>query len=135
MAERDRKVERTAITEAHIAATDERVVSPSERAQYIWSCLKQEHPDLTDWDVMCFAGEYLGMMSSAYAWVEEPAKRVLGLIYTAHYMNPDQIDGESCIKRPPRKPSDRPAEREPEREQSSNGDGVIRTRFDFGGSS
>jgi hypothetical protein len=132
MAGRDRKTERIAITQAHIDATDERVVSPSERAEYIWTCLKQEHPDLTDWDVLCFAGEYLGMMSPTYLWLEEPAKRVLGLIYTAHYMNPEQIDGESCIKRAPRKPVDRPAEREREPERPSNGDGVIRTRFEFG---
>src|SRR4051812_37523920 len=120
--------QRPSLTEKHIAEIDRRVVSPGERADYIWQCLKREHPDLTDWDVLCFAGEYMGMMRETYPWLEEPAKRVLGLIYAAHYMNPDTIDGESVIKRPPAaSPEHSDSERKSEGERKGDSSGVVKT--------
>jgi hypothetical protein len=125
--------QRPSFTEQHIAEIDGRVVSPSERAEYIWAVLKSEHPDLTDWDVLCFAGEYLGMMTQTYLWLEEPAKRVLGLIYTAHYMNPETIDGESIIKRAaPSTTQHSDSGRNTEGERKGDESGIIKTRFTAG---
>lgn len=133
----DRVPQRGSYTEQHIAEIDEKVVSPGERANYIWKLLKQEHPDLTDWDVLCFASEYLAMMSSAHLWLEDAAKKVVGLIYTAHYMNPEAIDVSSILKRTPRAPDAEPQHSEAKRDASpkpqSDGDRIIRTRFSFGG--
>lgn len=126
-----------ALTEQHIAEVDRLYVSPGERANYIWALLKSEHPDLTDWDVICFAGEFLGMMSSQHLWLTEAAKRVVGLIYAAHYMNAEQIDANSTIKRSPPKdggpPPNREERSEPDREHKIDSDRTLRTRFWTGG--
>ena len=133
MAQGDPRNRSATLTEAHIGEVDQRFVSPGERANYIWSLLKSEHPELTDWDVICFAGEFLGMMSNVHLWLQDPTKRVVGLIYAAHYMNAEQIDAESSIKRGPATTGDKSPDRK-ERGQSiaeSQGDSdrVIRTRF------
>lgn len=121
------------LTEKRIAAVDEVIVSPSERATHIWTLLKAEHPDLTDWDVLCFAAEYMAMQSNVYMWLEEPVKKVVGLVYLAHYMNPETIDAASSLKRAPRKDGSPPQDNVPRRdaapESEGDGDRVVKTRF------
>lgn len=122
-----------ALTEAHIRDVDQRFVSPGERADYIWQLLRAEHPELTDWDVICFAVEYLGMMSRVHLWLEDAAKKAAGLVYAAHYMNAENIDANSGLKRPPAPPDDKPKDREEgvntSGERKGDSDGIVRTRF------
>jgi len=97
----ENRIQPIKITEQLIAEVDKRVVSPDERANYIWQLLKKEHPDLTDWDVLCFAIEYIGMMHTVHSWLEFPAKHLTSLLYNAHYLNSEAIDAGSIIKREP----------------------------------
>lgn len=133
MDEGNRRTRSASLTEDHIREVDQRFVSPGERANHIWTILKSEHPELTDWDVICFAGEYLGMMSRVHLWLEEPAKRAIGLIYAAHYMNAEKIDAESSIKRSSPAPRDEPVNSETRSDSSTEREGhsdrIIRTRF------
>lgn len=77
----DRKLQRRAA----IAAKDPRQPSPEERASVVWSLLRENFPDLTDWDLLCFAVEYMGSMSIQWPWLENVAKAAVSLVYTAHY--------------------------------------------------
>lgn len=60
--------------------------SPSQRAAEVWKIIKAQNPHITDWDVLCFSVEYLGMISPVYPWIEEAAKNAAKLVYTAHYI-------------------------------------------------
>ncbi len=78
---------------------DHATPGPGERAAYVWELLQHEHPELTDWDVVCFAANFLGYMSPALPWLHEDAKHICNLVYKAHYLNGDKIDTASAIKR------------------------------------
>ena len=88
MAESDRAAklsERSAELEKRISLVDERIPSPSQRAEYVWRHLRTTAPDLTDWDILCFAVEYIAMMTPVYPWLLTSARAVAQLVYTAHY--------------------------------------------------
>ncbi len=89
------------ITKEIVAGTDAKIPSPGERALHIWNILKLEHPELTDWDLACFAGEYLGMIHPVYPWIENVARQTLSLIYTYHYLHAERLNAESAIRREP----------------------------------
>ncbi len=130
MAQGNENDQRSARTREHIGEVDKQIASPSERASLVWQYLKSEHPDLTDWDLVCFSAEYLGMMVQVHPWLEELAKKLNMLVYTAHYLTPD-TDVESSIKR---EPVDSAPKRDARDERKGDSDRVIRTRFSFGGS-
>ena len=69
---------------ALITRVDAQTPSPSDRAKRVLEILRAD-PNVDTWDVLCFCAEYLGMMSSAWPWLELPAKNLTHLIYTAHY--------------------------------------------------
>lgn len=82
---------------ANLKRIDERIASPSQRAEMIWEALKQALPDATNWDVLCFCVEFQGMISQEYLWLEEAAKKAATLVYSAHYLYPEKVDASSGI--------------------------------------
>lgn len=92
-------------------------------------------PDLTDWDLVCFAAEYLGMMVNVHPWLEEDAKHICSLVYTAHYLTPD-VDVTSGLERRSSEGSESvdPQEaRRPDGSQEGHGDRIVRPRVSIGG--
>lgn len=79
---------------------DKQFANPSERAHEIWSII-QANPSLiekTDWDLLCFAVEFIGMMSQTWTWLQEDAKKLNRLLYTAHYLD-RETDADKRIQR------------------------------------
>lgn len=68
-----------------MAKIDAVTESPSKRALRVLTVLRRSQ--VSTWDVLCFCGEYLGMMIPAYPWLEEDARRLTRLIYLAHYVH------------------------------------------------
>lgn len=83
-----------------MALVDKQFANPSTRAKEIWSII-QANPSLiekTDWDILCFAVEFIGMMSQSWTWLEEDAKKLNRLLYTAHYLDRES-DANKRIQR------------------------------------
>jgi hypothetical protein len=134
MAQSDGPDKRAARTREHVGNVDQRIASPSERAKLVWDIIRTHAPELTDWDVICFSAEYLGMMVNVQPWLEIPVKEVSKLVYTAHYLTPD-VDVSSSIKRAEAgEPLDTKQGSNASEERKADSPGVIRTRFSFGGS-
>jgi hypothetical protein len=55
----------------------------------VWDLIKTNFPNLTDWDILCFASQYIAMQSLNWMWLQEPAKDLAKLVYTAHYLDKD----------------------------------------------
>ena len=80
-----------------IKEADEKHPSPDARANAVYHWLARN--DFTVWDIICFCGEYLGMMSAAYPFIEEDSKKILTKIHAAHYkVFEADIELESRIK-------------------------------------
>ena len=79
---------------------DKQFASPSERAHEIWSIISATPAliEKTDWDLLCFCVEYIGMKSQDWKWLEEDAKKLNRLIYTAHYLD-RETDADKRIER------------------------------------
>jgi hypothetical protein len=95
VAESDTRDKRERIAELDAIALD-----PGERAAKVWEILRRAAPHLTDWDVVCFAANYLGMQSTNFLWLEGPAKEVCKLVYTAHYLVTERTDVSSGLGSP-----------------------------------
>ena len=73
-----------------MAGQDIMVASPSERATIVYKKLQLMFgDDLTNWDLICFCVEYLGMMVEAFPWLNSNGvmKQLSTLVYTAHYLD------------------------------------------------
>lgn len=136
MAQGDENDKRAARTREHIGTVDKQIASPSERAALVWNLLRSEHPDLTDWDLICFSTEYLGMMVQVHPWLEELAKKLAALVYTAHYLTPDTDVSSSIERRDPEgsEPRDRQEGSNASTERKGDSNRIVRTRISFGGS-
>jgi hypothetical protein len=101
-----------------IQKVDGDVPSPDERAAAVWLLLRENFPDLTDWDVLCFASGVIAMLSQSYPWLEKDAKSINGLIHTAHYMLSEDHNLATGLKRAS-KPDDRGQRDGPNRSQEN----------------
>lgn len=99
---------------ARLTELDASYPSPDERARVVWEILRSKAPDLTDWDVVCFAANYLGWQSQNFTWLEDDAKKLCRMVYTAHYLATNQ-DITTELKRNGRGPH--PAEHQHPRTQ------------------
>lgn len=79
--------------DALIKKVDALYPSPSERASRIFQSLKTADPTATDWDTLCFATEFVGLMSQEWEWLRPVALRLNQLVYTAHYQNAERFLG------------------------------------------
>lgn len=92
MVEGNRVDEQRVLTKEFIEKIDKLTNSPSIRAVVIWSRLNEPNGDkITNWDLICFCAETLGLMSSEFPWLREAAVAVSHLVYKAHYLNHDRI--------------------------------------------
>jgi len=92
MAESNRDDEQRVLTEDFIAKIDRLTDSPSKRAEFIWETLaKSKAQEITNWDLICFSVEILGLMSSEFPWLQEAAMAASKIVYKAHYLNHDRI--------------------------------------------
>ena len=92
MAESNRNDEPRVLTESFIKKIDELTKSPSQRAGVVWVRLNESQGSkLSNWDLICFCAETLGLMSSEFPWLKEAAMSVSNIIFKAHYINHDRI--------------------------------------------
>ncbi len=92
MAESNRNDEQRVLTEDFIAKIDKLTLSPSKRAEVIWEVLAlSKAKEITNWDLICFSVEILGLMSSEFPWLQEAAMAASKIVYKAHYLNHDRI--------------------------------------------
>lgn len=131
MVESDRRDKQAAVSKI-----DSKYASPSERAAHIWNILRTEHPNLTNWDLICFSSEYLGTMSTMMEWLKKPVQELLRLVYTAHYYATQDVEPESTIgvfTPAGEQPVDSKAGSDSSGEREVNSNRVVQTRFWTGG--
>lgn len=70
--------------------------SPEERAKKVYSFLKKS--DFSNWDLVCFAVEYLASSSLVWTWMQKYIKPLVRIVYTAHYvMTEDTLKMEGKV--------------------------------------
>lgn len=101
--------------------TDNQFASPDERARYIFNILRKYAPQATQWDLVCFAAEFLGMQAPALPALHDHAKALLKLVYMMHYQYGEGIEKDGSIASP------RPSGGSPdsERAEQENSDRTI----------
>lgn len=84
---------RQRLTATHIEQVDKMMPPPSERARLVWESIQRDTSVtyISNWDIVCFSVETLGLMSAEFPWLQEAAKQVSALVYKAHYLNHDKI--------------------------------------------
>lgn len=71
--------------EQTIERIDRLTLSPSRRAAECWAKLDKE--GLTDWDLICFCTEVIGLLASVFPFLTEDARNINRIVYMAHYAN------------------------------------------------
>ncbi len=81
------------LTEAHIEQIDKMMPPPAERARIVWEAIQKDTSItyISNWDIVCFSVETLGLMSAEFPWMKEAAIQISQLVYRAHYLNHDII--------------------------------------------
>ena len=85
--------------ERRIAEIDRLIPSPEQRAQEVYNAIKQTLPDKTNWDVICFCINYLGLSAQAYDWMESAVRHLSRQIYNAHYFKTEELGLTSDIQK------------------------------------
>jgi hypothetical protein len=116
--------------ERRVEEIDARTDAPNVRAERIWQTLKRHAPNETNWDVLCFAVEFIGMLVHEFPWLEVVAKPLATRFYTAHYAKEGLYDG-------PRRSDEVAVEHEHRRpnmggEQKENSSGIVLASGIFG---
>lgn len=76
-----------------MAKVDAKILSPQQRAQMVLALIRKNSDELPSiWDTVCFAAEYIGSQVSTLPFLEDDAKKMLGLVYTFHYAYPATVD-------------------------------------------
>lgn len=91
MVESNRNDEPRVLTEEFVGRIDALTKSPSRRAYIVWEILSNSNNKLSNWDLICFSVEILGLMSSEFPWLKEAAMMVSKIVHKAHYLNHDRI--------------------------------------------
>ena len=75
------------LTPKLIEDLDKLAPSPRELAAKVFGILRTQHEDLTDYELSCFAVEFLGMMVlREYEFLMQPVKTLSKDFYYAHYL-------------------------------------------------
>lgn len=103
MATNDNGHEQVSLQE-RMLEVDKITESPSKRAQKVWEYAKlvSDKTGFTTWDLLCFATEWLGIMTPVWPWLEEPARSLAKRVYYAHYYLTDVVLGEERRAQEPR---------------------------------
>ena len=73
------------ITPEDMEKVDKKIPSPSVRAEKIYEIIKEHNPEVTNWDILCFAIQSIGLFGAEHPWLEIPAKHLNRMLYIAHY--------------------------------------------------
>lgn len=86
---------RNNVTDKEREERDSVVASPEQRAKYIWDRIHSIEPKPTLWDIVCFCTESLALAAAEFTFLQPYMKRVVSVIYTAHYHTPEPFP--SCL--------------------------------------
>lgn len=75
-----------------LEAFDKVTPSPEARATAIYNALKVDHPEYTEWDLICFCVNYLAKMTVVYTYLTDYIKPLCTIVYKAHYLATDPQD-------------------------------------------
>lgn len=76
-----------------ISEVDREFASPEERAEKVWKAIYPIVKDFSDWDMLCFCGNWIVLMSARWPFIKFPAVDLNKLIYSAHYQDRES-DGD-----------------------------------------
>lgn len=82
---RAKSVEEVTLTPELIAELDGKYPNPTKRAGKVFAILRKTAPELTNWDLLCFASSYIGLIGEKYPWLLSEAKVINKLVHIAHY--------------------------------------------------
>lgn len=82
--------------EERIAARDKISPSPEQRAAHLWAEIQRLNPKPTQWDIVCFCTEALGVIAAHHEFLQAVVKQLNRTVYTAHYYTDTPID--SCLE-------------------------------------
>lgn len=57
----------------------------TDRATYVIGLIQHDYPELTTWDITCFAASWLAMKSTEYVWLKKNALAAAVSVAQAHY--------------------------------------------------
>lgn len=81
--------DRLAEFDKRVADRDAKYPQPAARALAVFKILRDSNPEITTWDLTCFAVEWLGLMAPAWDWLMPAAKLANRVVYEAHYFGPE----------------------------------------------
>lgn len=99
MDESDSLPAKRVLTEELINRVDKWSDSPSVRASDVWA--RVAGAGYTDWDIICFASEALGLLSERYPYLRAQTVTLSRLIYSAHYFYPQNFNARVGATEPP----------------------------------
>lgn len=73
--------------EETIRKIDSITPSPAQRAKKVYTLLLTHK--LSNWDLICFAVEYLASQALVYSWLKPYIKPAVKIVYNAHYYMPE----------------------------------------------
>lgn len=73
--------------------------TPEQRALALYKHMQAMNPKPTQWDLACFCVETLALLSAELVFLQEPIKRLVSILYTAHNATPDPFP--SCLDKKP----------------------------------
>lgn len=82
---KDERAEFLALLRKAATERDPKYADMTDRAAFIIEILQHEHPELTTWDITCFAASWLAMKSTEYVWLKDSALRSAVSVAQAHY--------------------------------------------------
>jgi hypothetical protein len=88
--------------DATIADRDSKYPTLTERGAELFKLLREVKPELTNWDITCFAVSWLGVAANEWLWLREPAAQLIRRTTTAHYMMEEENLVTEAITRGPR---------------------------------
>ena len=84
-----------------IEKRDKESPSPEQRAVRIWSAINAMEPRPTLWDIVCFSCEALAALSTELDFLQPFTKRLVSIVYTAHYHTPEPYPSAVETPKPP----------------------------------
>ena len=78
------------ITTEQMAEIDASYPSPTQNAEHVFALLRTEHPELSNWELLCFAAMYIGLVGDDYPWLKMPAMAINRLLHILHYKYPER---------------------------------------------
>ena len=89
----DEHLAKITISHEQMAEIDANYPSPTQNAELVFKHLRTEHPELTNWELLCFAAMYIGLVGDEYPWLKMPAMAINRLLHILHYKYPEKTSG------------------------------------------